>query len=262
MNVTGCTFTDNQAFLETHGFSISDAILTIDSSQISASQTSSTVRSSRRRSLQTYFKDYKPNSFIKGSAVDEASIDAAEVVMIESEYESAAEIAKNQITAGFFYVTNKSTLQLTSTTQSGTYGSVASAIYLNSGSKLIALKSKFTGLPAPDECKFGNSGVIVSELADEVRVEHIEISDSSCSYIYSDRTPVIVTDSKLSGGKKKPYISMIGSSINMEGSTLSDSVVDNVSKGRGFNCLGCTEVTIKNSNFTGLNGYLGGAIYL
>ena len=55
---------------------------------------------------------------------------------------------------------------LESTKLVNTYGTVASAIYASSGSKVTTVDVDMSGLEGPDDCNFENSGVIVGELAD------------------------------------------------------------------------------------------------
>ena len=159
-------------------------------------------------------------------------------------------------------MTNESTLNMSNISQTGTEGSMASAVYLNLGSTLNASSSSFTKMSAPDSCKFENSGVIVAEFAESVSLENTSITNSDCTYVYSDRTPVKLDNSLFSSGLRKPYILVKDSSIEVKDTTFSDSVFDSISKGRGLSCIDCTSVDIVTSTFSGLKGYMGGALYL
>ena len=157
---------------------------------------------------------------------------------------------------------NKSEMVLESTKLVNTYGTVASAIYASSGSKVTTVDVDMSGLEGPDDCNFENSGVIVGELADSFTITNSIFSDNECSYIYSDRSDVVVTNSTFTGGKLNPYINMKGANLRLTNATLEEAVQDLKTFGRGVKCEDCLTVEIETSTFRGLRAYQGGAVYL
>ena len=111
--------------------------------------------------------------------------------------------------AGFFYATDGSTLTVEDSSLSGTYGDVASAFYAAADSNLNVIHMKVKELEGPESCRFDKAGVIVADAAKLVYVKNTAISESGCSYIYSDRTPVTIENSDFSSGQhRNPYVNM------------------------------------------------------
>lgn len=114
---------------------------------------------------------------------------------------------------------------------------------------------------ASDDCKFENSGVVVSEFGKLLNINNSNFYANDCSQVRSDRTQVQITNSDFSGGLRQSYLSVTGAPVTIKGSTVRDSSKELVTLGRGLSCVGCYDVLISESTFTDLHGYLGGAIY-
>ena len=110
-----------------------------------------------------------------------AAANEAAIATIKSSFDKEAANARNQVIAGFFYLSNNSVLQLSSTQLVNTYGSGASAIYATSGSSVSVINISINGVQGPDGCKLQNSGVIVGELALSIKVQDSNFSDNTCS---------------------------------------------------------------------------------
>ena len=123
---------------------------------------------------------------------------------------------------------------------------------------------KVDDMEGPEQCTFEKAGVIVADFAKLVTVKDTAISESGCSYIFSDRTPVSVHNSEFSLGQdKNPYISMRGGELTVEGSRFKPAAIrDSTVRGRGIYCDYCTELKVFGSSFEGLVGFQGGAVFL
>ena len=156
MYINISSFEDNEAKLETQGFSLASSKLTIENSKISKSL------ESERRLEATYFGDpfnSNPNILAK---------DVLEVEVVESRFTEAVTNSKTQVTSGFFYLINHSELSLNNFIQTGTKGNVASAIFAGSDSSVKAVNATFVGLEGPETCRYDNSGIIVSAMARDI----------------------------------------------------------------------------------------------
>ena len=77
---------------------------------------------------------------------------------------------------------------MSDSTQTGTLGAVASAIYASTESEVFVSNVTFEGLLAPRDCKLERSGVIVAELSKSIEVISSTFDRNDCSNIYSDRS--------------------------------------------------------------------------
>jgi len=110
-----------------------------------------------------------------------AAANGTAIAPIKSSFDKEAVNARNQVIAGFFYLSNNSVLQLSSTKLVNTEGSGASAIYATSGSSVSVINISVNGVQGPDGCKLQNSGVIVGELALSIKMQDSNFSDNTCS---------------------------------------------------------------------------------
>lgn len=170
MVAENCTFTNNTATVDTPGFGLSYSSLTLVNSTVTQAERSS---SEERRLLQPVIMDGWTD-MMRGGASDPAK--GGFIEPLKPIFDEESILARQQSIAGFFYVINMSEMQISETKLVNTYGTVASAIYASSGSKVSAFDVDFSGLPGPDDCNFENSGVIVGELADSFTISNSTFS--------------------------------------------------------------------------------------
>ena len=155
----------------------------------------------------------------------------------------------------------------------GTVGQLASAILVTSGSSVKLSNMRIEDLAAPSNCtKYEGTGVIVGKQGGSISVINSNFTANDCSYIYSDRTPVEIAHSRFVEGKRSPYVNMKGSILSVFASDFSNTTnpselsnttyLDYKTLGKAIKCEECTQVVIKDSNFSKLQGNKGGAIYL
>ena len=98
-------------------------------------------------------------------------------------------------------------------------------------------------------------------MAREITLEDITFDGNECSQINSDRTPVTVTNSTFINGMQDSYINLRGAALLVDNTNFTQAQ-DAKAHGRGISCVNCPSVDISNSEFSDLQGYVGGAIYL
>jgi len=92
-------------------------------------------------------------------------------------------------------------LTVSDSTLTGTYGDVASAFYATADSNLNLLGMRVENLDGPERCTFEKAGVVVADMAKLVTMENTRIARSGCSYVYSDRSSIEITNSEFDLGR-------------------------------------------------------------
>ena len=76
-----------------------------------------------------------------------------------------------------------------------TQGSLASAILLQSGSQVFIQDSSLTKMVSHESYNFNKTGVIVAQNSEQIFIDQVIMSDNDNTNVFSDRTPVIVSNS-------------------------------------------------------------------
>ena len=120
-----------------------------------------------------------------------------------------------------------------------------------------------SNIKGPKKCEYETAGVIVGSMASLIDVKDTTISDSGCSYIFSDRTPVVARGIHFTSGYESPYIRVMGSQLEVSESVFSAALqIDPSVKGRAINCDLCTKLNVTGSQFNDLQAYQGGAVFV
>lgn len=123
--------------------------------------------------------------------------------------------------AGFFYLSGQSSLTMRDSEVQGTVGKLASVVYATSGSSVELDTVRLNDLAGPSGCQFEKSGVIVGVQASSIAIHNSNFTANGCSYVWSDRTPVAISNSRFAQGSSSPYVSMRGSVLSISDSIFS-----------------------------------------
>ena len=127
---------------------------------------------------------------------------------------------------------------------------LASAIYVTSGSSATLDSVRINDLYSPQRCQHENSGIIVGQQGGSISILNSNFTENDCSYIYSDRTPVQISNSRFQEKcTNSPYIHMKGSVLSISDSIFSQDSVSFKTLGHGVKCDTCSQVVIKSSTF-------------